>query len=94
MKSLWGLSPEQNATMVTFDGLAPAAPSEYGTYKTVKARFWPYLSDESPFYIVPFSPGSGCSTEGSHRKADVGLPGKENSNSPGARPVHLIITMI
>ena len=28
------------------------------------------------------------------RKVDVRLPGKENSNSHGARPVHLIITMI
>jgi len=28
------------------------------------------------------------------RKEDVRLPGKENSNSHGARPVHLIITMI
>jgi len=29
-----------------------------------------------------------------HRKVDVGLPGKENSNSHGARPVHQIISMI
>ena len=29
-----------------------------------------------------------------HRKVDVRLPGKGNSNSHGARPVHLIITMI
>ena len=28
------------------------------------------------------------------RKADVRLPGKVNSNSYGARPVHVIITMI
>ena len=28
------------------------------------------------------------------RKVDVSLPGKGNSNSNGARPVHLIITMI
>jgi len=28
------------------------------------------------------------------REVDVGLPGKGNSNSHGARPVHLIITMI
>ena len=37
-------------------------------------------------------------TEGEYadvsRKVDVTLPGKENSNSYGARPVHLIITMI
>jgi len=30
----------------------------------------------------------------SSRKVDVRLPGKGNSNSHGARPVHLIITMI
>ena len=29
-----------------------------------------------------------------HRKVDVRLPGKGNSNCRGARPVHLIITMI
>ena len=23
-------------------------PSKYGTYKTVKARFWPWLSNKSP----------------------------------------------
>ena len=28
------------------------------------------------------------------RKVDVRLPGKGNSNSQGARPVHLITTMI
>jgi len=28
------------------------------------------------------------------RKADVRLPGKGNSNTHGARPVHLIITMM
>ena len=28
------------------------------------------------------------------RKVDVRLPGKGNSNSHGARPVHLIITMV
>jgi len=31
---------------------------------------------------------------GPPRKADVRLPGKGNSNSHGARPVHLIIMMI
>ena len=29
-----------------------------------------------------------------HKKVDIRLPGKGNSNSHGARPVHLIITMI
>jgi len=28
------------------------------------------------------------------RKVDIGLPGKGNSNSHGARPVHQIISMI
>ena len=37
--------------------------------------------------------GFGRVLEGS-RKVDVRLPGKESSNSHGARPVHLIITMI
>jgi len=31
---------------------------------------------------------------GTHRKVDVELPGKVNSNSHGARPVRLIISMI
>ena len=31
---------------------------------------------------------------GATRKVDVRLPGKGDSNSHGARPVHLIITMI
>ena len=35
---------------------------------------------------VPFSPAS--------KKVDVRLPGKGNSTPHGARPVHLIITMI
>ena len=37
-------------------------------------------------------PRGGCSA--CFRKVDVRLPGKANSNSHGARPVHLIITMI
>ena len=36
--------------------------------------------------------GLGCRKEDG--KVDVRLPGKGNSNSHGARPVHLIITMI
>ena len=35
-----------------------------------------------------------CRTVQGSRKVDVRLPGKGNSNSHGARPVHLIITMI
>jgi len=37
--------------------------------------------------------GSGESA-GFPREVDVRLPGKGNSNSHGARPVHMIITMI
>ena len=43
---------------------------------------------------------AGCPTESAptsphlRGKVDVRLPGKGNSNSHGARPVHLIITMI
>ena len=33
-------------------------------------------------------------TSESSTKVDVRLPGKGNSNSHGARPVHLIITMV
>ena len=33
-----------------------------------------------------------CRTQ--HRKVDVRLPGKGSSSSHGARPVHLIITMM
>ena len=33
-------------------------------------------------------------TGSASRKVDARLPGKGNSNSHGARPVHLIITMI
>ena len=30
--------------------------SEYGTYKTVKARYWPWLADESSSNVVDFFP--------------------------------------
>ena len=48
-----------------------------------------------PLKIGP--PGSshrGYSNDITLRKVDVRLPGKVNSDSHGARPVHLIITMI
>jgi len=35
-----------------------------------------------------------CGFAGMAREVDVRLPGKGNSKSHGARPVHLIITMI
>ena len=38
--------------------------------------------------------GVGADSQFSARKVDVRLPGKGNSNSHGAKPVHLIITMI
>jgi len=45
------------------------------------------------FLDLPVPPVLRISELGS-RKVDVRLPGKGNSNSHGARPVHLIITMI
>jgi len=38
--------------------------------------------------------GGGCVTVSGTCKVDVRLPGKGNSNSHGARPVHQIISMI
>ena len=46
---------------------------ECGTYKTDRARLWPWLSGGSPH---------------NSRKVDVRLSGLENSNSHRARPVH------
>ena len=43
--------------------------------------------------VVRSVPGD-CQGWQEYRKVDVRLPGKGNSNSHGARPVHLIITMI
>jgi len=37
---------------------------------------------------------TACGWTGVSWKVDVRLPGKGNSNTHGARPVHLIITMI
>ena len=42
--------------------------------------------DFKTIQVVPYPLGSG--------RGDVRLPGQGNSNSHGARPVHLIITMI
>ena len=41
-----------------------------------------------------FYAGASSRWRVSFRKVDARLPGKGNSNSHGARPVHLIITMI
>ena len=50
-------------------------------------RFWYVLRRNFTKVVLP-PRVSGA------RKVDVRPPGKENSNSHGARPVHLIITMI
>ena len=52
-----------------------------------------------PFFFSPTSSPSPCLPDhqgvwGRPRKVDARLPGKENSNSYGARPVHLMITAI
>jgi len=65
-----------------------------GTYKTVTARFWPWLEGKSPENVSSCSLLARKRCMGWARKVDVRLPGKGNSNSHGARPVHLIITMI
>ena len=45
--------------------------------------------------LPPRPPHPGvCGRNSATRKVDARLPGKGNSNSHGARPVHLIITMI
>ena len=44
-------------------------------------------------HVVPSPLGGGMEMQ-HNRKVDVRLPGKRNSTSHGARPVHLIITMI
>ena len=36
-----------------------ALSSEYGTYKTVKVKFWSWLAGRGPFNIVSFTFGSG-----------------------------------
>ena len=47
----------------------------------------------TPVNPMPRTPGRRVARRGS-RKIDVRLPGKGNTNSPGARPVHPIISMI
>ena len=65
---------------------------EYGTCKTVRARFWPWLSGKSLSTLCDFAKAE-LDLVGPPRKVDVRLPGKGNSKSHGARPVHLFITM-
>ena len=50
--------------------------SEYGTYKTVKARFWPWLSEKSPEIL------SRCSSLGCFREGrEVSVEGKHGSRN-------------
>jgi hypothetical protein len=42
----------------------------------------------------PYAPNSATGHEGLVRKVDVWLPGKGNSKSHGARPVHQIISLL
>ena len=51
--------------------------------KGVKKAIWSYMRSRAFSVFADL-----------FRKVDVRLPGKGNSNSHGARPVHLIITMI
>ena len=44
--------------------------------------------------LSPVVQNEVCKPDKGARKVDVRLPGKRDSNSHGARPVHLIITMI
>ena len=50
--------------------------SECGTHKTVKARFWPWLSGKSPcfFKVVPSSLGSSWVTPRPHPGQLIFLP--------------------
>ena len=61
-----------------YPGTSP--PVEYGPF--IKRQLASTQFDLEP-YVEPNT-----------RKMDVKLPGKGKSNSQGARPVHLIITMI
>ena len=51
---------------------------------------------EEPFAMTPLQVFCGCFDiiVSKPRKVDMMLPGKESSNSNGARPVHQIISMI
>ena len=66
--------------------------SEYGTRKTAKARFWPWLSGKvrKTFQVDPSSLASGHHTAVFFqvRRVDVRPHIKGNSNSHGARPVY------
>ena len=76
-------------------GVAALQPlsSEVGAYKTVQARFWPWLAGKRPYNL------SSCclfarkrmpqwQTLTGARKVDIRLSGKGNSNSHGAGPVY------
>ena len=69
----------QDGTVQQFSTFLPCA----------KSRCWTWTNKTFKVPLrVALDPDHGL------RKVDVRLPGKENSNSYGARPVHLIITMI
>ena len=61
---------------------------------TYSTKLFP-LFDAFAILIRPTSPKSTVTQEVLNPwKVDIRLPGKGNSSSHGARPVHLIITMI
>ena len=74
-------------------------PGEFGTCKTVRSgmRSWFSGKEPSAFKLFPFR-SAAADKIGARSEFWKGflaqLPGKGNSNSHGARPVRLIITMI
>ena len=54
-------SKEVEATAALIGGRVAARRScDYGTYKTVKAKCWPWLYVEVPKTLVPLHPTAGC----------------------------------
>ena len=70
---------------VTGDGITlryVPLSSKYGTYKTVKARFWPWISVLKTCEVVPSSSGSGFPLKG------PSLVGVRADVHRHARPLH------